>query len=170
METLTKGAEHPFVIWTDHNNLTYLRTAKRLNAHQARWSLFHARFNVSVSYNHIPASSGETVIITIFNRFFKLAHRIALKKLSSAAETAKLLTDHVFRLHGILVEIMSDQGSRFTSQVWRSFCSALGGRVSLSSGYHSQTSSQTEHMKQELEATLCCLTFNNPSTWSSYLL
>lgn len=145
----------------------------RLRAHQARWSLFYACFNVSVSYNHIPASSGKTVIITIFNSFFffKLAHCIALKKkLSSVAETAKLLTDHVFRLHGIPVEIMSDQGPWFTSQVWRSFCSALGGRVSLSSGYHSQTSSQTEQMKQELEATLCCLTFNNPSTWSSYLL
>lgn len=38
------GAELPFIIWTDHKNLTYLHTAKRLNPRQARWSLFFARF------------------------------------------------------------------------------------------------------------------------------
>lgn len=35
-----EGATHPFVVLTDHKNLEYLRTAKRLNPHQAQWSLF----------------------------------------------------------------------------------------------------------------------------------
>lgn len=43
-------AEHPFLMWTDHKNLTYLKSAKRFNFPQARWSLFFARFNFSVSY------------------------------------------------------------------------------------------------------------------------
>lgn len=47
---LLEGAEHPFTEWTDHKNLTYLQKAKRLNARQARWSLFFARFNFSISY------------------------------------------------------------------------------------------------------------------------
>lgn len=45
-----EGAEHPFIDWTDHKNLTYLRTAKRFNSHQARWSLFFNRFDFSISY------------------------------------------------------------------------------------------------------------------------
>lgn len=32
-------------------------------------------------------------------------------------------------------DIMSDRGPQFTSQEWRSFCSALGVAMSLSSGY-----------------------------------
>ncbi len=28
---------HPFVVYTDHRNLEYLREAKRLNPRQARW-------------------------------------------------------------------------------------------------------------------------------------
>lgn len=32
---LLEGAEHPVVIWIDHKNLMYLRSAKRVNAHQA---------------------------------------------------------------------------------------------------------------------------------------
>lgn len=45
-----EGAEHPFLIWTDHKNLTYLRTAKRLNSRQARWALFLGRFNYVLTY------------------------------------------------------------------------------------------------------------------------
>ncbi|XP_045070410.1 uncharacterized protein LOC123484298 [Coregonus clupeaformis] len=40
-----EGAEHPFIVWTDHKNLEYLHTAKRLNSRQARWALLFTRFN-----------------------------------------------------------------------------------------------------------------------------
>ncbi|KAL0163661.1 hypothetical protein M9458_039414, partial [Cirrhinus mrigala] len=45
-----EGATVPFVILTDHKNLEYLRTARRLNARQARWSLFFSRFHFQVTY------------------------------------------------------------------------------------------------------------------------
>uniref|UniRef100_A0A3P9HCQ1 Gypsy retrotransposon integrase-like protein 1 n=1 Tax=Oryzias latipes TaxID=8090 RepID=A0A3P9HCQ1_ORYLA len=45
-----EGAEQPFIVWTDHKNLAYLRTAKRLNARQARWCLFFDRFHFTISY------------------------------------------------------------------------------------------------------------------------
>ena len=45
-----EGAEQPFLVWTDHKNLEYLKNAKRLNSRLARWSLFFNRFNFSLSY------------------------------------------------------------------------------------------------------------------------
>lgn len=33
------GWKDPFLIWTDHKNLVYFRSAKRPNSRQARWSL-----------------------------------------------------------------------------------------------------------------------------------
>ncbi len=39
-----EGATHPFLVLTDHKNLEYLRSAKRLNPRQARWALFFTRF------------------------------------------------------------------------------------------------------------------------------
>ena len=45
-----EGAEEPFVVWTDHKNLSYIQTAKRLNSRQARWSLFFGRFNFTLTY------------------------------------------------------------------------------------------------------------------------
>jgi len=40
-----EGTTHPVEIWTDHKNLEYFMTAKKLNHRQARWSLHLARFD-----------------------------------------------------------------------------------------------------------------------------
>uniref|UniRef100_A0A8K9WXI5 Gypsy retrotransposon integrase-like protein 1 n=1 Tax=Oncorhynchus mykiss TaxID=8022 RepID=A0A8K9WXI5_ONCMY len=45
-----EGAKHPFLIWTDHRNLEYIRAAKRLNPRQARWAMFFTRFRFTLSY------------------------------------------------------------------------------------------------------------------------
>ena len=40
-----EGATHLVEIWTNHKNLEYFMTAKKLNRHQARWFLHLARFD-----------------------------------------------------------------------------------------------------------------------------
>ena len=50
-----EGAEHQFEVWTDHKNLEYFMTAKKLNRRQARWSLFLARFDFRL--HHRPGKS-----------------------------------------------------------------------------------------------------------------
>ncbi|KAG1958060.1 retrotransposable element [Pimephales promelas] len=45
-----EGSGVPFIVWTDHKNLEYIRTAKRLNSRQARWALFFGRFDFTLSY------------------------------------------------------------------------------------------------------------------------
>ena len=315
-----EGSEQPVQIWTDHKNLAYLQTAKRLNPRQARWSLFFSRFNLSISYrpgsknlkpdalsrlyaphdsvkepspilpptctfgalqweildlisqalpadpdpgngppnrtyvpssvrprliqwahseklsahpgilrtikfisrrfwwpdlpkdvkqfvlacpvcaqnkpsnrppagllqslpvperpwSHIaldfvtglPSSQGMTTILTVTDRFSKACHLIPLRKLPSAFQTAQLLVKHVFRQHGIPLDVLSDRGPQFTSRVWKEFAVALGARYSLTSGYHPQTNGQTERLNQELETALRCLTSTNPSDWCQFL-
>uniref|UniRef100_A0A3Q2EG98 Gypsy retrotransposon integrase-like protein 1 n=1 Tax=Cyprinodon variegatus TaxID=28743 RepID=A0A3Q2EG98_CYPVA len=315
-----EGSEQPVLIWTDHKNLAYLQSAKRLNPRQARWSLFFSRFNLTISYRPgsknqkpdalsrlyappdsdkepvpilppscvfgalqweiqdmisqaqrsepdpgngpvnrtyvptsvrarviqwahsekfsahpgilrtlkflsrrfwwptisqdtkqfvqscpfcaqnkstnrppagllqplpvperpwsdialdfvtgLPPSQGMTTILTVVDCFSKACHLIPLRKLPSALQTAQLLVKHVFRLHGIPQDILSDRGPQFISRVWKEFARALGARYTLTSGYHPQTNGQTERLNQELETALRCLTSNNPSDWSKYL-
>uniref|UniRef100_A0A8C7WRQ0 Gypsy retrotransposon integrase-like protein 1 n=1 Tax=Oryzias sinensis TaxID=183150 RepID=A0A8C7WRQ0_9TELE len=261
-----EGAHHPFIVWTDHKNLAYLRSAKRLNSRQARWCLFFDRFNFSITYrpgsrnikpdalsrrhsssedtvkstilpstciignltwdvesrvlqaqgeepNHpiappntlyvptslrsevlswghasriachagvhrtlnllkrrffwpsmekdvrgyvaactvcarsktgnsppagflqplpvpgrpwshiamdfvtgLPPSQGNTVILTVVDRFSKAAHFIPLTQLPTATELAEILVQNVFRHHGIPTDIVSDRGPQFISQ------------------------------------------------------
>jgi hypothetical protein len=45
-----EGSVLLFIVWTDHKNLSYIQTAKRLNSQQARWALFFGRFNFTLTY------------------------------------------------------------------------------------------------------------------------
>ena len=45
-----EGAKHPFLIWTDHRNLEYIRGARRLNPLQAKWAMSFTRFVFTLSY------------------------------------------------------------------------------------------------------------------------
>lgn len=45
-----EGAAHPILIYTDHKNLEYLRSAKRLKPRQVRWALFFSRFSFHITY------------------------------------------------------------------------------------------------------------------------
>ncbi|XP_075473251.1 uncharacterized protein LOC142504012 [Ascaphus truei] len=47
---LLEGGNHPITVFTDHRNLEFIRSAKRLSARQARWALFFARFQFHISY------------------------------------------------------------------------------------------------------------------------
>ncbi len=271
----------PFIVWTDHQNLEYIRSAKRLNARQARWALFFSRFEFSISFrpgsknlkpdalsrqfgpsggpstnesilpqrcvvgaaiwgveqavrralshvtrhhpalwwptrerdvrrfvaschvcaqtkssntppagllrplpipsrpwSHIaldfvtglfPLSAGNTVILTVVDRFSKAAHFIPLPRLPSARETAQVMVDHVFKIHGLPSDIVSDREPQFTSQFWREFCRQIGASPSLSSGFHPQTNGQAERTNQILGRMLRSLTSRTPASWSDQL-
>uniref|UniRef100_A0A9J7ZNK5 Integrase catalytic domain-containing protein n=1 Tax=Cyprinus carpio carpio TaxID=630221 RepID=A0A9J7ZNK5_CYPCA len=45
-----EGSGVPFIVWTDHKDLEYIKTAKRLNSRQARWALFFGGLDFSLSY------------------------------------------------------------------------------------------------------------------------
>ncbi|KAG1940759.1 retrotransposable element [Pimephales promelas] len=315
-----EGSTVPFLVWTDHRNLEYIRSAKRLNARQARWALFFTRFDFSISYrpgsknvkpdalsrlfdsssapvnndavippgrfvgaivwgierlvrralsrvsappecprdllfvpasarqavlrwghssrlaahpgvrgslasirqrfwwptlehdtrrfvascvvcaqtksghsppagllrplpvparpwSHIaldfitglPSSAGSTVILTVVDRFSKSAHFIPLPKLPSAKETAQIMVNHVFKLHGLPSDVVSDRGPQFASLFWKEFCRLIGATASLSSGYHPQTNGQAERANQSIARILRSLASRNPASWSEQL-
>jgi len=49
-----QGSPFPTIILSDHKNLTYFRTAQKLNRRQARWSLFLSEFDLKLI--HTPRS------------------------------------------------------------------------------------------------------------------
>ncbi len=54
-----EGAQHQFEIWTDHKNLEYFMSAKKLNRRQARWSLYLARFDFQM-HHHPGRTMGKS--------------------------------------------------------------------------------------------------------------
>ncbi|KAI3362336.1 hypothetical protein L3Q82_012232 [Scortum barcoo] len=50
--------------------------------------------------------------------------------------------------------MLCQTGARNSSLVWRSFCKGRGASVSLTSGFHPQSNSQTKRINQDLESAL----------------
>jgi hypothetical protein len=50
-----QGAKQKVEIWTDHKNLEYFMTAKKLNHRQAQWFLYLSRFDFVM--HHRPGTS-----------------------------------------------------------------------------------------------------------------
>lgn len=58
-------------------------------------------------------SSGNSIILTIVDRFSKMAYFVPLQKLPSAKETAQFLVQHVFHLHALPMDVVSDRWPSF---------------------------------------------------------
>ncbi len=117
----------------------------------------------------LPPSAGNTVVLTLVDRFSKAAHFIPLPKLPSAKESTQLMVDHVFKIHGLPTDVVSDRGPQFISQFWGEFCRLIGASSSLSSGFHPQTNGQAERTNQILGRMLRSLTSQSPASWCDQL-
>lgn len=118
----------------------------------------------------LPIANGYTTILTVVDRFSKACRLIPLAKLPMAMQTTEQLCNWVFRIFGLPEDIVSDRGPQFTSRLWAAFWQALNINISLTSGYRTQSTSQTEHLNQELTCFLWSYCNQNQNDWSRYLL
>ncbi|WMV58958.1 hypothetical protein MTR67_052343, partial [Solanum verrucosum] len=79
----------------------------------------------------------------------------------SAMEYAKLYIREMVRLHGVPLSIISNRGTQFTSQFWKSFEKGLGTLVQLNTAFHPQIDGQAKRTIQTLEDMLrsCVIDF-----------
>ncbi|GLB43461.1 putative retrotransposable element tf2 155 kda protein type 1-like [Lyophyllum shimeji] len=101
-----EGARHKVEIYTDHKNLEYFLTAKKLNRRQARWSLYLANFDFVLHHrpgrsmgkpdalshrpDHGDGSPDNADIVLLKPEFFAVR---ALQGLIAAGEEDKILRD-----------------------------------------------------------------------------
>src|SRR5882724_7931894 len=68
-----------------------------------------------------------------------------------AAGVAQLFQDHIWKLHGLPKEVISDRGTQFVSNFTQSLSHLLGIRVAASMAYHLQMEGQIERVNQEVK-------------------
>lgn len=81
----------------------------------------------------------HNAICVIIERLTKSAHFLAMETADPLSQLAKLYIQEIVCLPGIVMSIVSDQDSRFTSRFWSSFQDALGTYLSFSTVFHLQT-------------------------------
>jgi RNase H-like domain found in reverse transcriptase/Reverse transcriptase (RNA-dependent DNA polymerase)/Integrase zinc binding domain/Retroviral aspartyl protease len=71
-------------------------------------------------------TSGYDWLLVVVDKFSKMVHLIACKTTMTAADVARLVYDHVIRLHGFPDSIISDRDTRFTSHFWAALWKLTG--------------------------------------------
>jgi hypothetical protein len=66
-----------------------------------------------------------SAILVVVDKFSNVTHFIPLKHPYSAASVAQLFLDNVFKLHGLLIVIISDHDKVFTSKFGSRFFNSL---------------------------------------------
>ena len=118
---------------------------------------------------HLPTSNGYNSILVIVDRLTKMAIFVPTTTSLTAEELARLYVHHVFSKHGVPTSIISDRGSEFTSEFWRSFTKLLDIDLHLSTAFHPETDGQTERVNQVLEQYLRLYSDYQQSNWSELL-
>ncbi|GKA14328.1 putative reverse transcriptase domain-containing protein [Tanacetum coccineum] len=96
-------------------------------------------------------SSGHDTIWVIVDRLTKSTHFLPMCEDYKIDRLTKLYLNEIVVRHGVLISIISDCDSRFTSRFWQSMQEALGTRLDMSTAYHPQTDGQSECIIQTLE-------------------
>ncbi len=117
----------------------------------------------------LPSSNGYTCILVVLDRFTKMGHFIPFPNVPSSEDTANAFMLHIFRLHGLPNEILTDRGTQFTSKFWTAICATLKISMKLSSPFHHQTNGLTERVNSVVEQFLRCYSNFKGSNWQNYL-
>uniref|UniRef100_A0A670J9K7 Gypsy retrotransposon integrase-like protein 1 n=1 Tax=Podarcis muralis TaxID=64176 RepID=A0A670J9K7_PODMU len=121
---------------------------------------------VSVDFmTDLPRARGKAAVMVVVDQLTKMCHFIACSHAVSAEETAKLFVEHVFRLHGAPLRIVSDRGRNFTSRFWRKLMSLLDVEVSFSTARHPETNGQAERANSILQQYLRCYVDDRENDW-----
>lgn len=73
-----------------------------------------------------PKVGGKSVVLTVVERFSKMAHFIPLSHPYTALTVAQAFFDNIVKLHGFPCSIVNDHDPVFTSTLWRELVALSG--------------------------------------------
>jgi hypothetical protein len=102
----------------------------------------------------LPDAHGFNAVMNVVDSVSKRAHFIPTNTTVTAAGAAQLFLHHVWRLHGLPWNVVSDRGVQFVRDFTCKLYHLLAIRIAASTAYHLQTDGQTEQVNQDLEQCL----------------
>ncbi|GJT19205.1 putative reverse transcriptase domain-containing protein [Tanacetum coccineum] len=114
-------------------------------------------------------SSGQDTIWVIVDRLIKSAHFLPMKETDSMENLTRQYFKEVVSGNGVLVSIISDRDSKFTSHFWQLLNKALGTQLDISKAYHPQTDGQSERTIQTLKDMLRACVIDFGKGWDRHL-
>jgi transposase InsO family protein len=102
----------------------------------------------------LPESHRYDAIMCVIDSLTKCTHFIPTHTTINAEGTALLFLKEVWKHHGTPQVVVSDRRPQFIAGFTHELYKLLGIKLALSTAYHPQTDSQTEHINQVIEGYL----------------
>jgi hypothetical protein len=112
------------------------------------------------------------VILMMIDRLNKMHHYIACitdENETTTEKTAKLLIQHVWKLHELLITMISDRNLQFIFLVWDTICKMLKIKTKLFIAFHSETNEQSEIFNQKMKKYLRAYVNDQQVDWIDWL-
>ncbi|GJW34006.1 putative reverse transcriptase domain-containing protein [Tanacetum coccineum] len=113
--------------------------------------------------------NGHDIIWVIVDHLTKSAHFIPTLETDCIETLTRLYIKEIVSRHGVLISIISDRDSHFTSRFWQSLQNALGTQLDMSTTYHPETDGQSERTIQTLEDMLRACVIDFIKGWDKHL-
>ena len=116
----------------------------------------------------LPTSnSGNKYILVICDHFSKWSQAYAMANVT-AESVAKRIVDYGFAF-GLCVNLLTDQGTNFQSQLLREVCELLDIKQVRTSPYHPETDGLTERFNRTLKAMIRATIGEDQKDWDEHL-
>ncbi|KAF2068181.1 hypothetical protein CYY_010493, partial [Polysphondylium violaceum] len=107
--------------------------------------------DLSMDFLSLPTSTdGMDNLFVVVDRFSKMVKLHPCKKTVTSKEIAKWFLDNVVCVFGIPDTIVSDQDTKFTSDLWSGIMKGLGTTLNLTQPHRAQADGQTERVNRVL--------------------
>jgi Integrase core domain/Chromo (CHRromatin Organisation MOdifier) domain len=117
----------------------------------------------------LPTVDCYDAIWVVTDRLTKMRHFVPCSSTASAEDLADLFLEHVWKIHGLPDDIVSDRGPQFASRFWQRLCQHLRISPNLSTAFHPQTDGPTERVNGIMEQYLRAYVNYQQDNWPSLL-
>ena len=126
-------------LWTKAQHRPPIGELALLPVLEFHWDTISVDFIVE-----LPESHGYDADMNVMDSMSKMSHFIPTHTMITALGAAHLFLTHVWKLHGLLRQVVSNQGPQFIAEFTQELYQPLGVKLATTTAYHPQGDGQME--------------------------
>ena len=126
------------------------------------------RLGVDVTGPHPTSSKGNVYILTLIDHFTKWVELFPMRN-QEATTVAKLIFERVICVHGCPLQILTDQGPNFESNLFRELCKLMAIDKVRTTSYKPSTNGNIKRFHATMHSMIAKLVGENQRDWDERL-
>jgi len=126
------------------------------------------RIGIDITGPHPTSAKRNVYILTIIDHFTKWIELVPMRN-QEAATVAKILFERVICVHGCPIQILSDQGANFESNLFQELCRLMAIDKIRTTAYKPSTNGNIERFHGTMHSMLAKLVSDNQRDWDQKL-